>query len=57
VGTIDGAVLCGFNWKVGAVVGSHWKGKAVMRGVICKLCNILLVMYNISSSSKVSFAR
>jgi hypothetical protein len=32
MGTIQGGVLGGFNGKVGAVVGSHWKGKAVMRG-------------------------
>ncbi len=28
MGTIKGGVLGGFNGKVGAVVGSHWKGKA-----------------------------
>jgi hypothetical protein len=32
MGTIQGGVLGGFNGKVGAVIGSHWKGKAVMRG-------------------------
>ena len=32
MGTIKGGVLGGFNGKVGAVVGSHWKGKAIMRG-------------------------
>jgi hypothetical protein len=32
MGTIEGGVLGGFNGKVGAVIGSHWKGKAVMRG-------------------------
>jgi hypothetical protein len=32
MGTISGGVLGGFNGKVGAVVGSHWKGKSVMRG-------------------------
>jgi hypothetical protein len=32
MGTISGGVLGGFNGKVGAVIGSHWKGKAVMRG-------------------------
>jgi hypothetical protein len=32
MGTINGGVLGGFNGKVGAVIGSHWKGKAVMRG-------------------------
>jgi hypothetical protein len=32
MGTIKGGVQGGFNGKVGAVVGSHWMGKAVMRG-------------------------
>jgi len=32
MGTINGGVLGGFNGKVGAVIGSHWKGKPVMRG-------------------------
>src|SRR5579864_3808229 len=32
MGTINGGVLGGFNGKVGAVIGSHWKGKPIMRG-------------------------
>ena len=32
MGTIKQGILGGFNFKVGTVIGSSWKGQAYMRG-------------------------
>jgi hypothetical protein len=39
MGTIKQGILGGFSGKVGTVIGSSWKGKAVMRGIALRVAN------------------
>lgn len=39
MGTIKQGILGGFSGKVGTVIGSSWKGKAVMRAIALSIAN------------------
>ena len=39
MGTIKQGILGGFSGKVGTVIGSSWKGQAVMRGIALHIAN------------------
>ena len=39
MGTIKQGILGGFSGKVGSVIGSSWKGQAVMRGIALRVAN------------------